>query len=168
MGSGQVFRPHFTSPLHPWLGSEKGMVGSSSPSWHSPFTKTSAQYPHSTSSPAPHSNSYSSSGLFSAFSKDDTGATMGSAVANPPIDYNNMSSGDDLKGTSMLSPNKSGREGLPPSAMGVGGDGSLIPPYPTYPGSLSGDFHNPYYPQASHFNKDKPKNKPRSSAGKRY
>lgn len=195
MSSGQVFRPHFASPLHPWLGTEKGVVGASSPSWHSPFTKP-AHYSHSSTSPTPHSNSYSSyasSGLFSAFAKDEG---MGGAAggANHSLEYQmggGGTTGDsgDMKAASMLSPlsactNKSGREGLAYSSpsMGVTGSGGgsvvgeastpLLPSYPHYPGSLPGasEFHNPYYPTSAHFNKamnhEKPKNKSRSSAGK--
>lgn len=190
MGSGQVFRPHFASPLHPWLGGDKSMVGGSSPSWHSPFTKpTHYAHAHSSTSPAPHSNSYSyaSSGLFaSAFSKDETMAG-GAGGGGPVTDYSMAGGGDgtDLKSAPMLSPlgtcaNKSGREGAGFSTAGVSGGGGggeasatpLLPSYPPYPGSLGGgsEFPNPYYPPSSHFNKalghDKPKSKPRSSAGK--
>lgn len=189
MGSGQVFRPHFASPLHPWLGGDKTMVGGSSPSWHSPFTKPPHYaHAHSSSSPAPHSNSYSytSSGLFaSAFTKDETMAG-GAGGGGPVTDYSMAGGGDgsDLKSAPMLSPlsacaNKSGREGAGYSSnagvSGGGGEASatpLLPSYPPYPGSLGGgsEFPNPYYPPSSHFNKalghDKPKSKPRSSAGK--
>ncbi|XP_047473691.1 GATA-binding factor C-like [Penaeus chinensis] len=121
MGSGQVFRPHFASPLHPWLGGDKSVVGGSSPSWHSPFTKPAHYaHAHSSTSPAPHSNSYSytSSGLFaSAFSKDD-GMAGGAGGGAPVSDYSMAGGGgdgSDLKSAPMLSPlgacaNKSGRE----------------------------------------------------------
>ena len=188
MGSGQVFRPHFASPLHPWLGGDKGVVGGSSPSWHSPFTKP--PYAHSSGSPAPHSNSYSSypsSGIFSAFTKEEGMGAGGGASGATVGDYSMGSGGTDgseLKGTPMLSPlgacaNKSGREGgaFCHSSGGAGGGEAstpLLPSYPHYPGSLAGGGHDfpptSYYPSASHFNKslgqDKPKNKPRSSAGK--
>ncbi|XP_045581326.2 transcription factor GATA-3 isoform X1 [Procambarus clarkii] len=192
MGSGQVFRPHFASPLHPWLGGDKSMVGGSSPSWHSPFSKPHHYaHAHSSTSPAPHANSYSysyaSSGLFaSAFTKDESMA--GGAGGGGPVSEYSMggggggSDGSDLKSAPMLSPlggcaNKSGREGAGFSSTGGvsggGGEASatpLLPSYPPYPGSLGGgaDFPNPYYPPSSHFNKalahDKPKSKPRSSA----
>ncbi|XP_064078876.1 GATA-binding factor C-like isoform X2 [Macrobrachium nipponense] len=120
MGTGQVFRPHFASPLHPWLGGDKSVVGGSSPSWHSPFTKPPHYaHAHSSTSPAPHSNSYSysSSGLFAtAFSKDEAMAG-GTGGGGPVSDYSMGGSGDgsDLKSAPMLSPlggcvNKSGRE----------------------------------------------------------
>lgn len=195
MGSGQVFRPHFASPLHPWLGGDKSVVGGSSPSWHSPFTKPAHYaHAHSSTSPAPHSNSYSytSSGLFaSAFSKDE-GMAGGAGGGAPVSDYSMAGGGgdgSDLKSAPMLSPlgacaNKSGREGAGYSSTsggsgggGAGGGGEasatpLLPSYPPYPGTLGGgpEFPNPYYPPSSHFNKalahDKPKSKPRSSAGK--
>ena len=155
MTSGQVFRPHFPSSLHPWLGGDK----TGSTSWHSPFTKSN--YPHTSTTSSAYSPSYTSSGLFSSFAKDE----------NMTQEYQ-MNSAEELK-SSMLSPlgacAKSGREG---ANFGGSGEAStpLIPSYASYPAALSSnpDFHNPYYPNA--FNKalgyDKPKNKPRSSAGK--
>ncbi|XP_076063378.1 endothelial transcription factor GATA-2-like [Oratosquilla oratoria] len=195
MGTGQVFRPHFASPLHPWLGGDKSVVGGSSPSWHSPFSKPPHYtHGHSSGSPASHSNSYSytSSGLFSAFSKDDSmagggGGGGGGGGATPTVaDYQMASAasdglvGSDLKSAPMLSPlgacAKGGREGAGFStASGGCGESSssstpLLPTYPHYPGSLGGapEFANPYYPPSTHFNKalaqEKPKSKPRSSA----
>ncbi|KAK8748332.1 hypothetical protein OTU49_016084, partial [Cherax quadricarinatus] len=189
MGSSQVFRPHFASTLHPWLGGDKSVVGGSSSSWHSPFSKPHHYaHAHSSTSPAPHSNtyaySYTTSGFFSsALNKDETMA--GSAGGGGPVSEYSMGGGDDgsdLKSAPMLSPlgacaSKSGREGAgfsstPGHSGGVGEASAtpLLPSYPPYHGSLGGgsEFPNPYYPPSSHFNKalghDKPKSKPRSSA----
>lgn len=111
----------------------------------------------------------------------------GAGGGGPVTDYSMAGGGDgtDLKSAPMLSPlgtcaNKSGREGAGFSTAGVSGGGGggeasatpLLPSYPPYHGSLGGgsEFPNPYYPPSSHFNKalghDKPKSKPRSSAGK--
>ncbi|KAF2359614.1 Zinc finger GATA-type [Trinorchestia longiramus] len=140
MGSSQVFRPPFTSPLHPWLGSSTGgdtKVGGSPPSpWHSPFSgKTNnGAYPHS-SSPGSHPSTYpqypSSANLFPSFpTKDDpmgglqsSGGGIGGGGGGGGEGYNmagsigamDTSSALDLKHSAMLSPlavcGKSGREG---------------------------------------------------------
>lgn len=39
-GSSQVCRPHFHTPLHPWLAESKPVMAHSSPSWMSPFSKS--------------------------------------------------------------------------------------------------------------------------------
>ncbi|KAA0193245.1 hypothetical protein HAZT_HAZT000323 [Hyalella azteca] len=140
MGSSQVFRPSFASPLHPWLGSPAGgdtKVGSSPPSpWHSPFSGKSnngSSYPHS-SSPSSHPSSYpqypSSTNLFPNFpTKDDPMGGLhsggGGSIGGGGEGYNmagsigamDTSSALDLKHSAMLSPlsvcGKSGREGAP-------------------------------------------------------
>ncbi|XP_047738678.1 GATA-binding factor C isoform X3 [Hyalella azteca] len=137
MGSSQVFRPSFASPLHPWLGSPAGgdtKVGSSPPSpWHSPFSGKSnngSSYPHS-SSPSSHPSSYpqypSSTNLFPNFpTKDDPMGGLhsggGGSIGGGGEGYNmagsigamDTSSALDLKHSAMLSPlsvcGKSGRE----------------------------------------------------------
>uniref|UniRef100_A0A0L8H5K6 Uncharacterized protein n=1 Tax=Octopus bimaculoides TaxID=37653 RepID=A0A0L8H5K6_OCTBM len=45
--SAQVCRPHFHTPLHPWLAESKPVMAHSSPSWMNPFSK-SLTHPNAT------------------------------------------------------------------------------------------------------------------------
>ncbi|UYV61812.1 GATA3 [Cordylochernes scorpioides] len=122
MGSSQMCRPHFHTPLHPWLSDTKPVVPHAS-QWCSPFSSK----PHPSPPAGPHGPPHSSPHLFTFPPTPPKDVTP-----DPGVDY---ASGDDKVAVSnMISAALSNCSKAPPR------EGAFVP----HP------LHHPSYPPFGH------------------
>lgn len=137
MPSSQMCRPHFHTPLHPWI-SEGGKPMVPHPAhgsaWCSPFTSAASKPPHQ-QAPPPH---HSSPALFSFPPTPPKDATPDTVTGHAPqgSEYLPAPQSDDVKGL-----------GIGGSCGGGGASSSKAPP--TREGS-SAHFSSHYHHQPSH------------------